>query len=134
MESKAPPPRTARVVAAAFAATLILKIFVVDFVVAEGRSMLPAVKPGTVLLVNRVAYGLRNPFASSYLVRWALPRTGDVVLFRAPDGRLAIKRCGPYRDEGAFMALGDNAEESHDSRNYGPIRADEVVGKAVGIR
>lgn len=134
MESKAPPPRTARVVAAAFAATLLLKIFVVDFVIAEGRSMLPTVEPGTVIAVNRVAYGLRNPFGPAYLVRWAFPRTGDVVLFRSPDGRLAIKRCGSYRDENSFMALGDNEAESYDSRSYGPIRVDQVVGKAVGIR
>lgn len=135
MESKGAPPRTARVIIAAFAAVLLLKVFVVDFVIAEGNSMLPTVQPGTVILVNRIAYGVPSPFGASYLLRWALPKAGDIVLFHAPDGRLAIKRCGPYDGEAStFFALGDNPAQSQDSRNYGPIRVDAIIGRAVGLR
>lgn len=89
MESKG----TAAAVATALATALVLKLVAFDFVISEGRSMLPTVRPGSILLVDRLAYGLTLPFARSYLLRWAEPAAGDIVVFVAPDGTNAIKRC-----------------------------------------
>ncbi len=121
---------------AAFAAALILKTFAVDFMVAEGRSMTPTIAPGTILVVNKAAYGLHIPFSTRYIFRWRLPRTGDIVVFPSPAGRLAVKRCAFAEGvpAGYFSAFGDNAVESYDSRNYGPVPVDAVLGKVVGIR
>jgi signal peptidase I len=136
MESKAASPRIGRAVLAAFAAALIVKVFVIDFMIAEGNSMTPTIAPGSIIVVNKAAYGLRVPFAAGYLVRWARPLEGDVVVFPSPVGHIAVKRCSFGIDipKEYFAALGDNAAESYDSRNYGPVPIDAVLGKVVGIR
>lgn len=134
MERRASRPGAA--VLAAFLAAIIAKCFLFDFVIVNGRSMLPAIRPGRVLLVNRLAYGLRLPGANAYLCRWRLPRKGDVVIFIAPGGSMAVKRCGGVDPASGrtFFALGDNDLESYDSRSYGPVPADRIVGRVVGIK
>jgi signal peptidase I len=134
MKTSQAPLRTTRVILFAFAAALSCKVFLFDLMVAEGRSMLPTIVPGKVVLVNRVAYGLRNPFSQGYLFRWGRPRAGDIVVFSAPDGLFAIKRFHEADREGLFLALGDNREESLDSRQYGPLRTDAILGKVMGIK
>jgi len=117
----------------ALAAALFLKTLCFDFVMAEGRSMSPAIEPGAILLVLRAAYGLRLPWARGYLLRWGCPREGSVVVFTTPQGALAVKRCAAVVGENdCFIALGDNRGESFDSRFYGPVPVDRIVGKVWG--
>jgi signal peptidase I len=128
------PVHTGRIVLFAFLAALVMKVFLFDFMIADGRSMVPAIYPGTVLVVNRLAYGIRLPGTRKYLLRWSPPKTGDVVIFLTPQGELAVKRCGTVMGNDNFFALGDNSLESYDSRSYGPIPADSVMGKVIGIK
>jgi signal peptidase I len=118
----------------AMAAALVLKLFFVDVTLAEGASMAPAVKNGAVLVVSRLAYGFRPPLSGRYLCRWAEPAAGDVVVFYTPYGELAVKRCAEVRDGGLFVALGDNSASSFDSRSYGPVPLDNILGRVLGIR
>ncbi len=100
--------------------------------VVEGRSMLRAYEPGDRLLVEAVSYRLRPP------------RVGEAVVVRRPDadGRLDLKRiaAGPGaevtvtgqpdflgRDE--WYVLGDNLDESSDSRHLGPVKTEDIVGR-----
>jgi signal peptidase I len=115
----------------AFVLGLFLKTFIFDLMIAEGNSMSPAIPSGTVLVINRVVYGLRLPWMKTYLCRWAAPKTGEVVVFYTPSGGLAVKRCGEITGEG-FMALGDNKLQSYDSRSYGPVPADNIIGRVLG--
>jgi signal peptidase I len=111
-----------------------MKFFLFDFMVAEGRSMMPAIKSGTVLLVVRLAYGFRLPGAAGYLLRWSEPKAGDVVVFLTPAGDTAVKRCGARSGDDMFFALGDNDRESYDSRFYGPVSMDRIIGKVFGVK
>ena len=86
------------------------------------------------LLVNRAAYGIRAPSGGRYLLRWSEPREGEIVVFRAPDGRTAVKRCAPSGLEGYFLAFGDNPSASWDSRSYGPVPVDAAFGRVVAAR
>jgi signal peptidase I len=128
------PMKIGRIVLFAFLAALIMKVFLFDFVIADGRSMVPAIRPGTVLIVNRLAYGIRFPWTRKYLFRWSLPKAGDIVIFLTPQGQIAVKRCGTVTGKEDFFALGDNSLESYDSRSYGPVPADSVMGKVMGIK
>jgi signal peptidase I len=113
---------------------LVLKLFFFEFMVTQGESMSPAIKNGGVLVINRLAYGFRPPLYGRYLCRWALPESGSVVVFYTPEGELAVKRCSQVLKSGNFMALGDNSLESYDSRSYGPVPFDNIIGKVVGIK
>jgi signal peptidase I len=113
---------------------LILKLFFFDFMVTQGVSMEPAVRNGSVLIINRLAYGFRPPLVGAYLCRWSLPDEGTVIVFYTPAGDLAVKRCVKVLEDGRFIALGDNSLESYDSRSYGPVPFDNILGRVIGIK
>jgi phage repressor protein C with HTH and peptisase S24 domain len=76
-----------------------------------GASMAPALGEGDLLLV-----------------RWgSQPRAGQVVLARWPGSVLACKRA-TRREGSGWWLLGDNPEQSEDSRQRG---AGEVVARVV---
>jgi signal peptidase I len=101
-----------------------------------------------------LAYGIRVPFAAPdgtpedtaggrYLVLWRKPKAGEVVVFWTPLGELAVKRIGealsfePAPDGTArprYLLFGDNSVESYDSRSYGPVSMNAIVGKVTGNR
>jgi len=93
--------------------------------VVDGPSMEPAFRSGDRVLVNRLAY------------RKSRPRAGDVVVLRDPEraGHILLKRVatapgsadpGPSR----VFVLGDNAAQSRDSRSFGAIERERIIGKA----
>jgi signal peptidase I len=127
-------PAAGKAVIGAFAAALVMKFFIFDFMIAEGHSMVPAIKPGAILLVCKVFYGFRLPGSGTYLFRWQAPREGDIVVFYTPLGEIAVKRCGATLLGNAFYALGDNAPQSYDSRSYGPVPDDNIIGRVLGIK
>jgi signal peptidase I len=119
---------------AAFACALVIKLFFFDFMIIEGHSMMPAIRPGSLIIVSKLAYGLRIPGSGRYSLRWRLPRSGEVVIFYTPSGDIAVKRCGKVIDGLSFEALGDNKAVSYDSRAYGPVPVDDIIGKVLGGR
>jgi len=66
------------------------------------------------------------------LFRWAQPKVGEVVVFYTPSGEMAVKRCTIAEENGLFFAEGDNSLASYDSRAYGPVLADKIIGKVLG--
>jgi signal peptidase I len=66
-------------------------MFLIDLVIISGDSMEPSVSAGTVVLVLRCAYGIRQPFGGGYLLRWKDPVPGQVVLVE-PEGRNGRRR------------------------------------------
>ena len=85
----------------------------------SGRSMLPTLSPGDWVLVDEHAYDGR------------LPRRGDVVVAEDPrePARHLVKRVSFVDLHGAVRLEGDNADESTDSREFGPIPAANVKGR-----
>jgi signal peptidase I len=125
--------KTGKAIIGAFITALLIKIFLFDFMIAEGHSMVPAIGPGKVLLVFKPAYGFKLPGSGTYLLRWASPAQGDIVVFYTPLGEIAVKRCSEVWGKD-FYALGDNSLQSYDSRSYGPVSADAIIGKVLGIK
>ena len=121
-----------RAVIGAFIAALIMKLFLIDFMITEGHSMTPAIKPGNILLVCKAFYGIRLPGSGNYLFHWKSPRKGDVVVFYTPLGEIAVKRCAEVLPGNEFFAVGDNNAQSYDSRSYGPVSNDNIIGRVLG--
>jgi len=89
----------------------------------EDDSMRPALEPGDYVLVNRWAYKFRPP------------AKGDLVVVRDPEtpDRFLVKRVSETSDAGKIRVAGDNSNRSRDSRMFGPIAHQEIIGK-VWIR
>jgi nickel-type superoxide dismutase maturation protease len=85
-------------------------------VMVDGLSMIPELAPGDHLLV-----------------RWGAPfGVGDIVVARRPDrpDLLVVKRAVRHEGEEWWLE-GDNAGASDDSRVFGTVHADAVVGRVV---
>jgi nickel-type superoxide dismutase maturation protease len=83
--------------------------------------MLPTLAPGDPILVDLGAY------------RRAPPRPGEVVLARHPyrtDLRM-VKRVVSLAADGRCALAGDNPEESTDSRAFGLLPEERVLGRVV---
>jgi signal peptidase I len=116
----------------AFLAAGLMKVFLFDLMIIEGNSMLPSIKSGSVVVIVKVAYGVRLPWSGQYLLQWTTPKKGDVVVFYTPLGVTAIKRCDNVVGD-QFFARGDNRAVSFDSASYGMVSISRIIGKAWGV-
>ncbi len=72
--------------------SLFVKLFLFDILFVSGPSMEPALRHGTLVFQYKLAYGVPLPLSNRYLVRWAEPAAGDIVIYPWL-GRFVIKRC-----------------------------------------
>lgn len=85
----------------------------------SGSSMLPTLKLGQDILCFRWAYFFSKP------------KVGDIVVVRQ-GGKDIIKRIHKASDRMIYV-IGDNQQESTDSRNFGPTDKSEIIGKVIFI-
>lgn len=83
----------------------------------EGNSMLPSFKNGDEVLIKP---------CKEYQVE-------DVVLANHPykQSLKILKRINKKNDAGKFFLIGDNLDESSDSRSFGFISQNLIIGKVV---
>lgn len=124
----------------------------------DGLSMLPTLKDGEFVLVNRLAYRIGEPargdivvFRSTTnfdldLIKRIIGVPGDDV--RVADGRVIVNGLAlsePYINaeprysgewsvpQGYLFVLGDNRNDSSDSHAWGLLPIQNVIGKAILI-
>lgn len=97
------------------AASLVLRL-TVGFGVVRGLSMWPALGPGDTILY----------------VRHLAPTEGAVVVANLPGHGLIIKRVAGTGPRGCLL-LGDNREDSYDSRDFGPLPERFILGRVVAV-
>ncbi len=147
---------------------IFIKLFVLDILHVSGISMEPTIKNGSVLFVNKLAYGIPMPNSTKLITRWKSPLPGDVVIFLY-NNKIVVKRCIaeegtrldyltnsgyslivgkkkiPLTEEqyfrmknsksvpkGYILVIGDNYKHSVDSRYYGFVCTENIIGKVVG--
>jgi signal peptidase I len=178
-----------------FGLVLVLRSFVLEPFQIPSKSMVPTLKVGDFIVVNKWTYGLRLPVLRNKFFDVGSPQRGDVVVFFPPhESRYFIKRLvglpgdkisiingtlfvnnemikqtksdiesGNARSvvmseklgikqfaiqknlrpsrlsqnfsatvpKDHFFMIGDNRDNSSDSRIWGPVPKDRIVGKAV---
>lgn len=111
--------KTVLLIAAAVAASALAKANLFSLVFVSGPSMQPALRSGDVIICLRV-------WDASTL------KEGDIVVFEH-DGLRLIKRVDRVLDGGErFWLLGDNRDNSNDSRYFGPVDAADIKYRKAG--
>lgn len=102
----------------------------------HGLSMRPTLASGEYVLVNKLAY------------RVSEPHRGDIVVLESPvNGQTLVKRvvgvagdtmnlpgcrvCPVEVGQGQVFVVGDNRPNSDDSRRFGPVDGESVMGKVT---
>jgi len=66
-----------------------------------------------------------------FVLKFLSPRVGDAVVLKDPrDGRLILKSVSDIKD-GMYFVVGENSSSSTDSRKFGPVGKNAIVGKVV---
>ncbi len=86
-----------------------------------GESMLPHLPPGQEVLTVSPRHDGRPP------------QVGDVVVIPHPPQpeTLILKRVAHVLPDGEYVLLGDNPAASTDSRHFGPVTPDKILGRVV---
>lgn len=150
------------IVAAAFLLALLIQQFVLKPYVIPSPSMEPTLVEGDRVLVNRLVYSFRDPEAGDVIVfhppgaekgtepfiKRIVAVAGDTVSVH--NGVLwvnGVAQDEPYVKEypiiedypevtiapGYVWAMGDNRNNSGDSRRFGPVSEESIIGEAFCI-
>ena len=85
--------------------------------ICEGKSMNPTLRDGEVVLVDREAK----------------IEVGDIVVAKHPLEQTSevVKRVERINERGHYFLVGDNPDDSIDSRHYGAVTREYIKGKVV---
>jgi nickel-type superoxide dismutase maturation protease len=85
----------------------------------RGASLAPEFQEGDFVVVSKIPFLFRHP------------RPGEVVAFRQPQYGTMLKRVTGLSPDGEeLIVLGDHPW-STDSRSFGPVRREAVLGKVI---
>ena len=135
--------------------------FVATAVIVQGRSMLPTLHDGDRFILNRLSYFhgtpkrgdlvvVKDPGHNDYAVKRIVAMPHETLLFKRGNVLVNGKRIfEPYLPEGTqtflpdsreklvmmgqdqYFVLGDNRGNSEDSRFYGALHLNQIVGSIV---
>ncbi len=87
----------------------------------KDRSMEPQFREGDFVIASSLSYILK------------LPKVGDVVVARHPSKRemVVITRIAERTCDGRYVLVGDNASFSTESREFGPVAQNDIIGEVL---
>lgn len=90
--------------------------YLFEIVVFDGDSMYPTLKDGQLILIQKsfLRYDINN-----------------IYIYKSPDGLEVVKRLKNNREDDALFFEGDNKNFSRDSRHYGFVTENNIIGKVI---
>ncbi len=94
----------------------------IEKILVSGDSMSPLYSDGDILIVDIYAYNEKYPSVD------------DIIVFKHPYimDFLMVKKIAEIRDDGRLFVIGVNPAYSTDSRSFGTISQEAVLGKVIG--
>ena len=135
---------------------LFIKAFIVTPIKVNGESMHPTLEEGDIMILNKTAYYFNEPkrfdivvvdMPDEYLIKRVIGLPGEHIEYKDNtlyvDGKKVkenfkhgvtddfnIEELDSYTiPENSYLVMGDNRENSLDSRELGFIREDQLLGK-----
>ena len=125
---------------------------VIQPTIVVGQSMEPTLKEGNLLLVNRLAEKYERfdivvaSYENSYLIKRVIGLPGETIQIKnnkiyidnkeindvyngSMDGGMFLEPT--LIKENEYVIIGDNRNNSSDSRYFGPVSVDTIMGKAI---
>ncbi|MFH0803645.1 MAG: signal peptidase I, partial [Candidatus Tagabacteria bacterium] len=107
-----------------------IRMWIAQPFIVQGSSMVPSFESGDYLIIDEISYQFRQP------------EKGEVIVFRYPQNpsQFFIKRVAGLPGEtinntnltsDEYYVLGDNTFASSDSRYWGPVKKDLIIGRAI---
>jgi signal peptidase I len=107
-----------------------IRMWIAQPFIVHGSSMVPTFESGDYLIIDEITYQFRGP------------ERGEVIVFRYPQNpsQFFIKRVaglpgetinGTKLPQNEYYVLGDNTFASSDSRYWGPVKSNLIIGRAV---
>lgn len=86
-----------------------------------GHSMEPVAKPGDKVVISSLPYFFSKP------------KLGDLVAVNHPQkkGKILLKKIERVENNKTFYVAGINKNDSEDSRKFGPVERNQILGKVV---
>jgi signal peptidase I len=147
-----------RTIVVAGAVVVLVRAFIFQPFLVSGASMEPNIAERNYLIIDEVTYRFQDPMRGdvvvfrypgdpkTFYIKRIIGLPGDEVTVR--NGRVAVN--GALLDESAYLGnartfgdtavslkrdeyfvLGDNRENSYDSRSWGPLGRRQIIGKAL---
>lgn len=137
-------------------AVLFIKAFIVTPIKVNGESMHPTLEEGDIMILNKTAYYFNKPkrfdivvvdMPDEYLIKRVIGLPGEHIEYKDNtlyvDGKKVkenfkhektedfnIKELGSDTvPEGSYLVLGDNRENSLDSRELGFMKEEQLLGR-----
>jgi SOS-response transcriptional repressor LexA len=80
--------------------------------------MEPVIKDGSLVFASAIPYIFQKP------------KAGDIVAAKI-DGKVFIKRIKSI-SKNTYFLIGENSRDSYDSRIFGPVAKEAIIGKVIG--
>lgn len=118
-----------------------------QLVIVAGASMEPTLRNHELILINKQAYKTNTPtngdvvvfkYQGDTLIKRVVATSGEVIAFRPVTTQQQVFS-NPFQTipdyyqipNGKIYVLGDNREHSYDSRDFGTVPIDSIMGKMV---